>query len=232
MHFKVPQPYNEPVLNYAASSAERAAIKAKLRTMKSAPVEIPLIIAGKEVKTGHTDTLRAPHDHTLDLGVYHKAGAPEVRMAIEAALAARSAWTNMPWEHRVSVLLKAADLLSGPWRQTLNAATMLGQSKTVFQAEIDAACELIDFWRFNAYYLMQLVEDQPASSKGVWNRVEYRALEGFVFAVTPFNFTAISGNLPTAPALTGCTVLWKPASSSNPLAAGGHPGPMTRPAAR
>ena len=120
----------------------------------------------------------------------------------------------MPWEHRVSVLLKAADLLSGPWRQTLNAATMLGQSKTVFQAEIDAACELIDFWRFNAYYLMQLVEDQPASSKGVWNRVEYRALEGFVFAVTPFNFTAISGNLPTAPALTGCTVLWKPASSA------------------
>ena len=208
------QPYNEPVLDYAPGSTERAAVKAKLAELKSAPIEVPLVIGGREVKTGNTAPLRAPHDHTLDLGVYHKAGEAEVRMAIDAALEARVAWSEMPWEQRASVIMKAADLLAGPWRQTVNAATMLGQSKTVFQAEIDSACELIDFWRFNVSYLAQLMSDQPASSPGVWNRLEYRALEGFVFAVTPFNFTAIGGNLPTAPALTGCTVLWKPASSA------------------
>lgn len=212
--FNPPQPCNEPVLDYAPGSAERAAVKARLHELKSAPVEIPLIIGGQEVRTGCTSPLCAPHDHTLDLGVYHRAGEAEVRMAIDAALEARAVWSAMPWEHRASVLMKAADLLSGPWRQTVNAATMLGQSKTVFQAEIDSACELIDFWRFNVSYLAQLMSDQPASSKGVWNRLEYRALEGFVFAVTPFNFTAIGGNLPTAPALTGCAVLWKPASTA------------------
>ena len=212
--FNPPQPYNEPVLEYAPGSAERAAVKAKLAELKSTPIEVPLVIGGREVKTGNTAPLRAPHDHTLDLGVYHKAGAAEVRSAIEAALEARAAWSEMPWEQRASVIMKAADLLAGPWRQTVNAATMLGQSKTVFQAEIDSACELIDFWRFNVSYLAQLMSDQPASSPGVWNRLEYRALEGFVFAVTPFNFTAIGGNLPTAPALTGCSVLWKPASSA------------------
>ena len=200
--------------NTRPGSAERAAVKAKLAELKSTPIEVPLIIGGREVKTGNTAPLRAPHDHGLDLGVYHKAGESEVRMAIDAALKARAAWSDMPWEQRASVILKAADLLAGPWRQTVNAATMLGQSKTIFQAEIDAACELIDFWRFNVSYLAQLMGDQPASSPGVWNRLEYRALEGFVFAVTPFNFTAIGGNLPTAPALTGCAVLWKPASSA------------------
>ena len=212
--FDPPQPYNEPVLDYAPGSVERAAVKARLHELKSAPVEIPLIIGGREVKTGRTAPLRAPHDHTLDLGIYHRAGEAEVRLAINAALEARAAWSEMPWEQRASVIMKAADLLAGPWRQTINATTMLGQSKTVFQAEIDSACELIDFWRFNVFYLAHLMSDQPASSKGVWNRLEYRALEGFVFAVTPFNFTAIGGNLPTAPALTGCTVLWKPASTA------------------
>lgn len=213
-HFQVPKPGNEPILAYAPGSSEKAEIKARLSVMKSAPVEIPLLIGGKEVKTGDTGEIRAPHDHSVLLGIYHKAGEKEVQTAISAAVEARKAWADMPWEHRVSVLLKAADLLAGPWRQTLNAATMLGQSKTVFQAEIDAACELIDFWRFNSRYLSCIMEDQPSSSPGVWNRMEYRALEGFVFAVTPFNFTAIGGNLPTAPALTGCAVLWKPASSA------------------
>ena len=213
-HFNPPQPYNEPVLEYAPGSVERAAVKTTLHRMKSSPVDIPLIIGGREVRTGRTAPLHAPHDHALDLGVYHKAGETEVRMAIEAALEASKTWADMPWEHRASVIAKAADLLSGPWRQTVNAATMLGQSKTVFQAEIDAACELIDFWRFNVSYLARLMSDQPASSPGIWNRLEYRALEGFVFAVTPFNFTAIGGNLPTAPALTGCSVLWKPASTA------------------
>ncbi len=212
--FNPPRSYNEPVLNYAPGSPERQAAKAKLRDLKSAPVEIPLIIGGQEIKTGRTAPLRAPHDHGIDLGVYHRAGEAEVGMAIASALEARATWADMPWEHRASVLMKAADLLSGPWRQTLNAATMLGQSKTIFQAEIDAACELIDFWRFNVSFLAQLMSEQPASSKGVWNRVEYRALEGFVFAVTPFNFTAIGGNLATAPALAGCTVVWKPASTA------------------
>lgn len=213
-HVNPPQPYNEPILDYAPGLAERVAIKAELHEMKSKPVEIPLIIGGQEVKTGRKASLSCPHNHALNLGVYHRAGEAEVQLAIHSALEARATWANMPWEHRASVLIKAADLLSGPWRQKLNAATMLGQSKTIYQAEIDSACELIDFWRFNVFYLAQLMYDQPASSRGVWNRVEYRALEGFIFAVTPFNFTAIGGNLPTAPALAGCTVLWKPASTA------------------
>ena len=213
-YFKIAEPDNEPILPYTPGSPEKAAVKVKLDEMKNETVDIPLIIGGMEVRTGNTGVLRVPHDHTLDLGVYHKAGEAEVAMAIDAALEARETWAEMPWEHRVSVILKAAELLAGPWRQTVNAATILGQSKTIFQSEIDAVCELIDFWRFNCCYLTQLMGEQPASSAGIWNRLEYRGLEGFVFAVSPFNFTSIGGNLPTAPALTGCVSLWKPSSSA------------------
>ncbi len=213
-YFKVPTPYNEPVLNYAPGSKERAELKAKLNELQANPVEIPLIIGGKEIKTGKTAEMHAPHNHDITLGVYHKAGKEEVDMAIKAALEARKEWAEMPWEHRAAIFLKMADLLAGPWRATLNAATMLGQSKTAFQAEIDAVAELCDFWRFNAFYMAELMKEQPNSAPGVWNRSEYRPLEGFVFAVTPFNFTSIAGNLPTAPALVGNVSLWKPASSS------------------
>ncbi|MHB9013936.1 MAG: L-glutamate gamma-semialdehyde dehydrogenase, partial [Ignavibacteriaceae bacterium] len=182
--------------------------------LQSKQIEIPLIIGGKEIKTGKTAEIRTPHDHSKLLGVYHKAGTKEVNMAIEAALEARKSWADMPWEHRASVFQKAAELLSTTWRSTLNAATMLGQSKTIYQAEIDSSCELIDFWRFNTYYMTQLMSDQPYSPKGMWNREEYRPLEGFVFAVTPFNFTSIAGNLPTAPVIVGNVSLWKPASSA------------------
>jgi 1-pyrroline-5-carboxylate dehydrogenase len=213
-YFKVPAPINEPVLTYAPGTSEREAIKNKLKELQSKEIEIPLIIGGKEIKTGKTIEIRIPHNHSKKLGIYHKAGAKEVNMAIESALKARKEWAEMPWEHRVSIFLKAAELLSGTWRSTLNAATMLGQSKTVYQAEIDSACELIDFWRFNSYYLTQLMAEQPYSPKGMWNREEYRPLEGFVFAVTPFNFTSIAGNLPTAPVIVGNVSLWKPASSA------------------
>jgi 1-pyrroline-5-carboxylate dehydrogenase len=213
-YFKVPVPINEPVLTYAPGTPERDAIKKKLQELQSKEIEIPLIIGGKEIKTGKTAEIRVPHNHSKKLGVYHKAGAKEISMAIEAALKARKEWSVMPWEHRVAIFLKAADLLSGTWRSTINSATMLGQSKTVYQAEIDSACELIDFWRFNSYYLTQLMADQPYSPKGMWNREEFRPLEGFIFAVTPFNFTSIAGNLPTAPVIVGNVSLWKPASSA------------------
>ncbi len=212
--FKVPAPVNEPVRSYAPGSPEKASLKARLQEMKQSPVEIPLIIGGKEVKTGNTAEISAPHDHSIKLGSYHKAGEKEVNMAIEASQAAFKEWSEMPWEHRVAIFLKAADLLAGPWRDTVNGATMLGQSKNAFQAEIDSACELVDFWRFNSFYMTELMADQPNSAPGMWNRTEYRPLEGFVFAVTPFNFSSIAGNLPTAPALTGCVALWKPASSA------------------
>ncbi len=213
-YFQVPSPINEPVLSYAPGSPEKEAIKKKLKELGSKQIEIPLIIGGKEVKTGRTAEIAAPHDHSKKLGVYHKAGAKEVQMAIDAALEAWKKWSEMPWEHRASIFQKAAELLSGPWRTTINAATMLGQSKTAYQAEIDSACELIDFWRFNTYYMTQLMSGQPYSPKGMWNREEYRPLEGFVFAVTPFNFTSIAGNLPTAPVIVGNVSLWKPASSA------------------
>ncbi len=212
--FKVPKPNNEPVLAYRPGSAERTALKAKLAEMSAQEIEVPIIIGGQEIRTGNLAEMYAPHDHNLKLGVYHKAGRREVEMAIEAALAARKIWADLPWEQRASIFLKAADLLSGPWRATLNAATMLCQSKTVFQAEIDSACETIDFWRFNAYYMSQIITDQPYSPQGVWNRLEYRPLEGFIFAATPFNFASIAANLPTAPAMVGNVVLWKPASSA------------------
>lgn len=213
-YFKVPVPKNEPILSYLPGSKEKTALKNKIKELAAQQIEVPLIIGGEEIKTGNTAEMVMPHDHGHVLGIYHKAGEKEVNMAIRAALKARKEWAVMPWEHRASVFLKIADMLAGPWRSTLNAATMLGQSKTVFQAEIDSACELIDFFRFNAFYMSQLMADQPLSTPGVWNRVEYRPLEGFVFAVTPFNFTSIAGNLPTAPALIGNVVLWKPASSA------------------
>ena len=212
--FKVPQPINEPIKSYALGTKEREELKAKLKELQSLQIEVPLIIGGKEIKTGNLGKMIIPHNHSHILGTYHKAGKEEVQMAIDAALKARETWADMPWEQRAAIFLKAADLLAGPWRATLNAATMLGQSKTVMQAEIDAACELIDFWRFNAYYMSQIIADQPYSPAGMWNRVEYRALEGFVFAVAPFNFTSIAGNLPTAPSLVGNVILWKPASSA------------------
>jgi 1-pyrroline-5-carboxylate dehydrogenase len=213
-YFKVPLPVNEPVKLYKPKSTEREELKKKLSELKSEQIEVPLIIGGEEVKTSNTAEMRIPHDHGHVLGVYHKAGKKEVDMAIEAALEARKEWAEMPWEQRISVFLKMADLLAGPWRATINAATMLGQSKVVHQAEIDSACELIDFWRFNSYFFSKLIDEQPYSPSGMWNRSEYRPLEGYVFAVTPFNFTSIAGNLPTAPAIVGNVCLWKPASSA------------------
>ena len=212
--FNVPIPRNEPVLAYGPGSREKKELKAKLAEMKSQQIEIPIIIGGKEVKTGNMGESRCPHDHRHVLARYHKAGEKEVNMAIEAALKARSTWAAMPWEARAAIFLKAADLLAGPYRATLNAANMLNASKTVFQAEIDSACELIDFYRFNPYYMQEIYRQQPASSAGCWNYLDQRPLEGFVFAVTPFNFASIAGNLPTAPAMMGNVVLWKPASST------------------
>jgi 1-pyrroline-5-carboxylate dehydrogenase len=211
---RVPPPTNEPNLTYAPGTPERAEIKKRLGDIASERVEIPLVIGGREVRTGKTGQAVMPHKHAHVLGTYQKAGRKEVRQAIQAALSARRDWANWSWEDRAAVFLRAAELLTTSWRQTLNAATMLGQSKTVFQAEIDAASELIDFWRFNVAYAEELYREQPISTHGVWNQSDYRGLEGFVYAVTPFNFTAIGGNLPAAPALMGCTVVWKPASSA------------------
>ncbi|MFQ5460268.1 MAG: aldehyde dehydrogenase family protein, partial [Anaerolineae bacterium] len=207
-------PANEAVRDYAPGSPERTAIVEHLDRMLAEEVEIPLIIGGQEVRTGDTATQVCPHDHGHVLATYHKAGAAEVTQAVGAAAQAWGDWSGADWATRAAVVLKAADLLAGPWRYTMNAATMLNQSKTVYQAEIDAAVELIDFWRFNPAFARELYQEQPYSSAGVWNRLEYRPLEGFVFAVTPFNFTSIAGNLPTSPALMGNTVLWKPASTA------------------
>jgi len=211
---KVPQPHNEPILDYLPGSPEKKALKAQLKKMLSEQIEIPLIIGGERVKTGQFADCVCPHDHGHLLGRYHKGSSDEVVLAAEAAAKARPAWAAMPWESRAAILLKAADLLATKYRPVLNAATMLGQSKTCHQAEIDAACELIDFYRYNPHYANSLLGEQPDSSFGMWNYVDHRGLEGFVFAVTPFNFTSIAGNLPTAPALMGNTVIWKPASSS------------------
>ncbi len=212
--FTLPNPVNEPVKTYKAGSPEKKELKAKLNEMAGRKIEIPLIIGGKEIKTGNTGKIVMPHNHSHVLATYHKAGDKEIQMAIEASQKARKTWANMPWEQRASIFKKMAELLSGPWRATTNAATMLNQSKNVHQAEIDSACELIDFWNFNVKYMEEIYEQQPYSPKGFWNRLEQRALEGFIFAVTPFNFTSIAGNLPTAPAMMGNVVLWKPASST------------------
>src|SRR5688572_19247337 len=211
---RVPQPINDPNRTYAAGSPERAELKARLNAMAGETVEIPLIIGGREIRTGRTEKSVMPHDHGHVLAEYHMAGPEHVQQAIAAAAAARREWGSWPWEERAAILLKAADLLATTWRPTINAATMLGQSKTAFQAEIDAASEMIDFWRFNAYFAQELYQEQPISSPGMWNQMEYRPLEGFVYAITPFNFTAIGGNLTTAPALMGNTVIWKPASTA------------------
>jgi len=213
-NFRPPLPKNEPVRAYAPDSPERASLKAELERQASETVEVPLIIGGEEVRTGDLSDIVMPHDHGHVLGRYHRAGAAEVARAIDAATEARASWQAMPFEERSGVLLRAAELLATTWRDRLNAATMLGQSKTAHQAEIDSACELIDFWRFNVEFANRLYSEQPESSEGIWNRLEHRPLDGFVFAITPFNFTAIAGNLPTAPALMGNTVVWKPASTS------------------
>ena len=210
---RVPHPYNEPLLNYGPNSQEKKEIKRKLAELKSQKIEIPLIIGGQEINTGSYGDCRCPHEHDHLLGRYYKASKGEVASAVEASQKAAKEWAAMPWEARAAIFLKAADLLAGPWRATLNAATMLGQSKTVIQAEGDAAGALCDFWRYSVHFMQMIYEIQPASSKGIWNIIEYRPLEGFVFAVTPFNFVSIMGNLPSAPALMGNTVLWKPASS-------------------
>jgi 1-pyrroline-5-carboxylate dehydrogenase len=212
--FRVPEPHNEPVLGYEPGSPERAELRRRLDELSSQRLEIPLVIGGEDVQTGDTFEAVMPHKKSHVLADVQKGGAAEVDRAIAAAADAWEDWSRAPWEDRAAVFLRAAELLAGPWRQTLNAATMLGQSKTAHQAEIDAACELIDFWRFNVQYMTRIYEEQPISSPGVWNRLEYRPLEGFVFAVTPFNFTSIAGNLPTSAALMGNTVVWKPASTA------------------
>jgi 1-pyrroline-5-carboxylate dehydrogenase len=211
---RVPQPVNEPNKSYAPGSAERAELKARLKQMAAERIEIPLVIGGKEVRTGRTAHAIMPHDHKHVLADYHLAGPEHVQQAIAAAAEGRREWGSWPWEDRAAVLLRAAELLATTWRATINAATMLGQSKTVFQAEIDSASEMIDFWRFNAYFAQELYSQQPLSGPGVWNQMEYRPLEGFIYAISPFNFTAIGGNLTTAPALMGNSVVWKPASSA------------------
>lgn len=211
---RVPTPVNEPVKSYAPGSPERAALKERLGTMANEKIEIPLVIGGKEIRTGDLVDSVMPHNHRHVLGQWHRASEASVDDAIRAAQTAAKDWANWSWEDRAAVFLKASELLATTWRATLNAATMLGQSKTAFQAEIDAACELIDFWRFNPFYAQQLYDEQPISDRTMWNQLDYRPLEGFVYAVTPFNFTSIAGNLPTAPALMGNTVIWKPASSA------------------
>ena len=194
---QVPPPENEPIYPYSPGSPEKAELKSVLKRMAGQEIEIPLIIGGKEVKTGNMGDCRMPHDHGHVLGRYHKAGGDEVKLAAEAAAEAWNEWSTMPWNSRAAIMLKAAELLTGPYRQVLNAATMLGQSKNAFQAEIDSACELIDFWRFNPFYMQEIYEGQPPFSvDGVWNSLEHRPLEGFVFAVTPFNFTSIAGTCP------------------------------------
>ena len=209
-----PEPRNEPVKDYAPGSPERAELQQRLRELERERIEIPLVIGGKDVTTKETFEALEPHRKSHVLADVHAGGPAEVEQAIAAAREARHDWARLPWEERAAVFLRAAELLAGPWRATVNAATMLGQSKTAHQAEIDAACELTDFFRFNVEFMTRIYKEQPNSAPGTWNRLEYRPLEGFVFAVTPFNFTAISGNLPSAPALMGNTVVWKPASTA------------------
>jgi 1-pyrroline-5-carboxylate dehydrogenase len=213
-HRRVPPPVNEPIRQYAPGSPERASLKARLAAMAGETIDIPLVLGGKEIRTGDTVKSVMPHDHQHVLAEYHRATREQVTQAADAALAAHREWSSWSYDDRAAVWLKAAELLTTSWRDTINAATMLGQSKTAFQAEIDAACEIIDFWRFNTHYGEDLLDEQPRSDHTMWNQLEYRGLEGFVYAVTPFNFTSIAANLPSAPALMGNTVVWKPASSA------------------
>ncbi len=211
--FNVPKAVNEPVKSYAPGSPERAKVAETYKTMWNAQVEVPLYIGSEEIKTGDTKKMSAPHDHQHIVGVYHQADRALVEKAITEALEARKKWAALSWENRASIFLKAAELLAGPYRAKINAATMIAQSKTIHQAEIDSACELIDFLRYNVEFMTKIYADQPASTSDMWNRVEYRPLEGFVYAITPFNFTAIAGNLPSSAALMGNVVVWKPAAT-------------------
>jgi 1-pyrroline-5-carboxylate dehydrogenase len=213
-HFALPTVKNEPLLDYTPGSPARESLKAELKRQSAIELDIPVIIGGKDISTGNLKTVVMPHNHRHVLARVHQAGEKELKLAIDAALEAKESWAAMPYAHRQGIYLKAAELLSGPWRDIINAATMLGQSKTVYQAEIDSACELCDFLRFNVAYADQIYKIQPDSAKGTWNRMEFRPLDGFVLAVTPFNFTSISGNLPIAPALMGNTVVWKPAGTA------------------
>lgn len=209
--FNVPIPKNEPIIAYAPGTKERALLKKELEEARAKKIDIPMYIGGEEVRTGKIISISPPHDHKHILGHFHEGDKSHVEQAIGAAMAAKELWANLSWEHRAGIFLKAAELIAGPYRHKINAATMLGQSKNAFQAEIDAACESIDFLRYNAHFMTEIYRDQPFSSPGVWNRMEYRPLEGFIFALTPFNFTAIGVNLPTTPAMMGNTIVWKPA---------------------
>jgi len=209
----VPKAINEPTFEYKPGSPERAAVKAALKELKSQVIDIPMIIGGKEVRTEEKLSIHPPHEIKHTLGYYYMGGEEHVTQAIESALSARAKWQSLNWDSRAAIFLKAADLISGPYRAKINAATMLGQSKNVFQAEIDAACEFADFLRFNVEFMADIYAQQPISSKGIWNRMQQRPLEGFVYAITPFNFTAISGNLSAAPALMGNVVVWKPSET-------------------
>jgi 1-pyrroline-5-carboxylate dehydrogenase len=211
--FHVPKAVNEPVKSYAPNSPEKAAVLAAYKKMWNETIDVPMYIGSEQVRTGKTLNMSAPHDHQHVVGTYHVAEKKHIDAAIEAALEARKDWSQMPWEHRAAIFLKAAELIAGPYRAKINAATMIAQSKTIFQAEIDASCELIDFLRYNVEFMTQIYNDQPKSISDIWNRVEYRPLEGFVYAITPFNFTAIAANLPASAALMGNTVVWKPSDS-------------------
>ena len=211
--FHVPKAVNEPVKSYAPNSPEKAAVLAAYKKMWNESIDVPMYIGSEQVRTGNTQNMSAPHDHQHIVGTYHVAEKKHIDAAIEAALEARKTWSQMPWEHRAAIFLKAAELIAGPYRARINAATMIAQSKTIFQAEIDASCELIDFLRYNVEFMTQIYNDQPKSVSDIWNRVEYRPLEGFVYAITPFNFTAIAANLPASAALMGNTVVWKPSDS-------------------
>ncbi|MEY2691652.1 MAG: L-glutamate gamma-semialdehyde dehydrogenase [Bacteroidota bacterium] len=211
--FNVPKAVNEPVKSYAPNSPEKAAVLAAYRKLWNEPIDLPMYIGGKEIRTGNTKTLSAPHDHKHIVGKYHLAEKSHVEAAILNALDSKEQWANLAWEQRAAIFLKAAELIAGPYRARINAATMIAQSKTIFQAEIDASCELIDFLRFNVQFMTQIYADQPQSDSGVWNRLEYRPLEGFVYAITPFNFTAIAANLPASAAMMGNVVVWKPSDS-------------------
>jgi 1-pyrroline-5-carboxylate dehydrogenase len=211
--YNVPTAINEPVKSYAPGSKEREQVLTTFKELYSSTVDVPNYIGAEEIRTGNTKTINPPFDHKKTVGTYHEAEKQHIEQAIAAALDARTKWAALSWEHRAAIFLKAADLLAGPFRAKINAATMIAQAKTVHQAEIDAACEFIDFLRFNVQFMQQIYAEQPISSEGIWNRLEYRPLEGFVYAITPFNFTAISGNLPAAPALMGNVVVWKPSAS-------------------
>src|SRR5690554_2884119 len=212
--FKVPTPINETVLSYAPGSTERKLLKEAIETARSSEADIPMHIGSREVRTNNKKALRPPHDHQHVLGYYHQGDKSHVNAAIQTALDAKKDWEKLAWQERAAIFLKAADLIAGPYRSKLNAATMLGQSKNAYQAEIDSACELIDFLRFNVEYMSEIYAQQPpVSPRNVWNKVEHRPLEGFVFALTPFNFTAIAGNLPSSVALMGNVVVWKPADT-------------------